>query len=87
MLSKVCFAALGMVALPLLSRAQQPVSGVSRVNLNGAEVQFSLDVYESAVTSIVKSIDQGPNRTLSNSIPVPKLRGVNIGNWLVSEPW
>src|SRR5882762_9051186 len=87
MLLKVCFAALGMVALPLLSRAQEPVSGVSRMNLNGVEVQFSLETYQSTVTSIVKSLDQGPNRTLSNSIPIPKLRGVNIGNWLLSEPW
>lgn len=87
MFSKVYFVALGMVALPLLSRAQEPVSGVSRTNLNGVEVQFSLDVFDTTVTSIVNSLDQGPNRTLSDSLPVPKLRGVNIGNWLLSEPW
>lgn len=81
-------AALGVVvALPLLSRAQAPVSGVSRLSLNGAEVKFSLDAYQSTITSIVSSVKQGPNRTVSESLPVPKLYGVNIGNWLVSEPW
>lgn len=66
-------------------------------------VQFNLDVYASAVNEIVSSVSNGPNRTTSQCFPVEKLYGVNvrihylgfllllkalqIGNWLLSEPW
>lgn len=67
---------LGM-ALPFI-RAQQLVSGISRVRLNNPSVQFSLDAYSETVVSIDASVKSGPNRTASNSLPVPKLYGVNV---------
>ena len=88
MLFKVRFSALGIVAaLSLSSHAREPVSGVSRLNLNGAEVQFSLESYQCTIASIVNSTHTGVNRTLADSCPVPKLHGVNFGGWLLSEPW
>lgn len=62
-------------ALPLVY-AKGFVSGVGRAN--SGSVQFSLDIYSSAVNSIVTSVHNGPNRTVSNALPVPKLYGVNV---------
>ena len=88
MLFEIRFVALGIVAaLSLPSHAQKPVSGVSRLNLNGPEVQFSLQAYHSTITSIVDSVNRDANCTVADSLPVPKLRGVNFGGWLLSEPW
>jgi hypothetical protein len=59
--------------------AQEQVSGIGRLNAGFTEdVQFNLGVYESAVNGIVSSVHNGPNRTVSHSVPVDKIYGVNV---------
>ncbi|KAF8307333.1 glycoside hydrolase [Clavulina sp. PMI_390] len=63
------------------------VSGQSRVHLQDPSAEFSLTSFGSAVGEIVSSVSQGSNRTTSKVLPVDKVYGVNIGGWLVYEPW
>jgi hypothetical protein len=77
-----------LFAAPAIVCAMELVSGVGRLSPGSEQtVQFNLDTYSSAITSIVSSVNQGPNRTNAASLPVDKMYGVNIGNWLLSEPW
>ena len=92
--------------LALSTVSAQMVSGIGRLSSDSRDdAQFSLGVFESAVRGIVLSMNNGPNRTVPQSLPVEKIYGVNvgvrrtglamllnvrriqIGNWLVSEPW
>lgn len=63
---------------PLVS-AKNYVSGTGRLNSGSEqEVQFSWSVYASSIQSISSSVNNGPNRTVSSSLPVKKLYGVNV---------
>ncbi|KZP09600.1 glycoside hydrolase family 5 protein [Athelia psychrophila] len=66
------------------ARAQVAGIGASSVGLN---INFDLDVYSSTLNNIVASVNEGPNRTCEDAVPVKKIYGVNFGNWLILEPW
>jgi hypothetical protein len=93
-----------LLALPVVSAQRDLVSGIGKLSVHGDNIaQFNLDVYASTVIDIQSSVNDGPNRTASVSVPAKKLFGVNVsllgflvfllltynqyGNWLVSEPW
>ncbi|KAF8307358.1 glycoside hydrolase [Clavulina sp. PMI_390] len=64
-----------------------PVSGQSSVYLEDPVSTFSFESFSSAVTEIVDSVSQGNNRSTPHVVPVDKVYGVNLGNWLVFESW
>ncbi|KAF9512313.1 glycoside hydrolase family 5 protein [Hydnum rufescens UP504] len=51
------------------------------------ETIFSIKKFESTVGAIIDTIGLGNNRSYDHSVPVPKIYGVNIGGWLLSEAW
>lgn len=63
-------------------RAQgQGVAGIGSSNAGSStdsNVHFDMDVYSSTVGSIISSLDDGPNRTYQQALPVNKLYGVNV---------
>jgi aryl-phospho-beta-D-glucosidase BglC (GH1 family) len=68
--------------------AQNWVAGAGRLNSGSNQtVNFSYEVYSSTVKSIAASVEAGSDRNIAAVLPVDKIYGVNIGNWLVSEPW
>lgn len=81
-----------LLALPVVY-AQNWVSGTGRLNSGSDQaVSFSSEAYSSTVKSIVSSIEQGPNRTTSTSLPVDKIYGVNVSahppcNYRVTSWW
>lgn len=78
-----------VMLIPLLlmaaisARAQ--VDGISSSSA-GLNINFELDVYKSTVIDIVSSINDGPNRTYANTIPVNKIYGVNVSLTLIYCP-
>lgn len=62
-----------------IAYASPYTSGVGRLNDGGSQLaSFSLESYEDAVENIFASLTAGPNRTLSDSVPVDKVYGVNV---------
>jgi hypothetical protein len=49
------------------------------------DAQFSVDAFSATIDAIISTSHEGPNRT--QALPLPKIYGVNIGGWLVLEPW
>jgi len=68
-----------LLALPALSAQRDLVSGIGKLSVDTDNIaQFNLDVYASTVADIKSSVNDGPNRTISLSLPAKKLYGVNV---------
>lgn len=68
-----------LALLAALVAAASYTSGVGRLNSGGPQhVSFNLDSYQDAIDTIFESLAEGPNRTLSASVPVDKVYGVNV---------
>ncbi|KZP12349.1 hypothetical protein FIBSPDRAFT_165084 [Athelia psychrophila] len=57
--------------------ARAQVAGISASSV-GLNINFDLDVYSSTLSNIVASVNEGPNRTCEDVIPVKKIYGVNV---------
>lgn len=88
-LFKLKYIILVVMLIPLIlmaaisARAQ--VDGISSSS-KGLNINFELDVYKSTITDIVSSINEGPNRTCSDTIPVKKIYGVNVSFSILYSP-
>jgi hypothetical protein len=68
-----------LLALPAVFAKRDLVSGIGKMSVDTDNIaQFNLGVYASTVADIKSSVNDGPNRTTSLSLPVQKLYGVNV---------
>lgn len=65
------------------TRAQ--VAGISGSSV-GLNINFDLDVYSSTLSNIVASVNEGPNRTSEDVVPVNKIYGVNVSLSVLCSP-